>query len=424
MNQAARALSRTALLLGADLHQGQVSDAAVVEGLLGTTVVIRASSAEVRRHAAQTTIVTLALQLAMCGIGVCLEFDDADLVAPQPPLADGGLRSLLVDHIHSTYPWVRVMAEQDTDVDMEFTIGETTPLRGSSIVVGGSDRRVYVGKAGEVPLEPFWAETPYAPIGAGIAAAAHAVREASLRTAQRNGASAPLMPGGPTRLALDIPVATPIDLGYVPVVSAGAITHATLYAVLRDPNVRALFEPFDGDALELSNYNRYALITALDLHEKKAPSLDRWSTDSISITGVPRPYVGGERESARILVGADDIPIRWAAQEDTTMWLGIGATSHLFAEVSAHVAGGACSGCVHDHEDAPVLVIPTISVVSGWAGLQLAIELVRSAAPVTRSAIQWSYPLGMNGLHGHGTAESKPNSACARRCHLSRSRVG
>ena len=94
-------------------------------------------------------------------------------------------------------------------------------------------------------------------------------------------------------------------------------------------------------------------------------------------------------------------PTCWAAQAQQPNWLGIGATSHLFTEISTHTRDTACAGCIHTLDEVGDEPIPTVSVVSFWAGLLLAAEVVN---PVARghkhSRHTMSYPLGMGGRSG------------------------
>ncbi len=79
----------------------------------------------------------------------------------------------------------------------------------------------------------------------------------------------------------------------------------------------------------------------------------------------------------RVIVGTDDIPARWAVQRSRPEWLGVGATSHFFTVTSSHTTGQACAGCLHAEDDPGGGLIPTVSFVSYWAGLLLAIRLLR-----------------------------------------------
>ncbi|OXM60021.1 ThiF family adenylyltransferase [Amycolatopsis vastitatis] len=161
-------------------------------------------------------------------------------------------------------------------------------------------------------------------------------------------------------------------------ISAGAITHATLYTLLRVPDFAADLRVIDFDILGRSNTNRYPLARAADLHRPKVDQLTDLKTDAVRIGGV-RLRLNEDTLAAvgdlapRVLVGVDDIPTRWFVQRQQPAWVGVGATSHAFVVVSDHRPGRPCAGCVHPLDDGnPLEEIPTIGFVSLWAGLLLA----------------------------------------------------
>lgn len=416
LNPAHNAVDRTGLLLADDIHRGRATKADVIDGLMATTVALRASTNDVATVSAQHAVVTLALHLAMCGIGIHLDFPDVPLAAPQPPLgADGGLRSLLDTHLRTTYPWVRLGPAGTYDVT--FTIGNTPPRDPGDIVVTRSANRFIVAAATDAAPKPWAGSSPLTAIAAGIAAAAHAIRVASVVTARILGLPAPLLPTGPTSLDLDLPPTRRLDFGEVPTISAGAITNNALFALLRVPELSGRLHLFDDDDFDTPNYNRYPLMTAAQITEPKVLATAQWSTDTLVVAGTRRRYLGGEATGAeRILVGADDIPVRWRAQDDAARWLGVGATSHLFAQVSTHLPGSPCAGCIHPRDDDGGGVIPTISVVSGWAGVLLGLELLRDAGERSHPRVISSFPLALNGSHAHAVHSPRSGSHCARGC--------
>lgn len=275
-----------------------------------------------------------------------------------------------------------------------------------------------------IAAAPWAGDWPIGAIAAGISAAAEALRYAIVNIALRAGHRVPavITPGTSiTAVCLGPQPTSPTNLGELTIISAGAVTQAAMYTLLRVPDVHGSASVYDDDVFEASNLNRYSLLVAEDLGRRKATQLGRWS-NGLTVEGMKERYRGGDTTgSARMLIGADDIAIRWAAQRDRPQWLGIGATSHLFAEVSSHSADTPCAGCVHDHEDDPPAVIPTISVISGWAGLLLASELLHDVggAP-TAGRMAWSFPLGLSGRSGHRFMPIPPNGQCPVDCTASR----
>jgi hypothetical protein len=411
------ALDRTALLLNDDLFGGELDLDEVVDGLCSTTVRVVADAVELESVAAQHALTTLVLHLAMCGIGMKLDIPNVPLLGKQPPLVGDDLKQSIIDHLGTTMPWIAV--DRDGPPALTFSLG-ATEAASDTIIVAGTSTSCRVGPRSHVtPVS--WAGTwPVGPIAAGIAAGAEAVRAAVLLIARRSGATvAPILAPGTLTTAIEVgpsPLRAP-DVGTVPIISAGAITHAALFVLLRVEELVGTSLVFDDDRCDVSNLNRYELMEARDLGHLKSSQLERWSSSDFQIRGISDRYRAGDAEQAeRMLIGADDIAIRWDAQRDAPRWLGIGATSHLFAEVSTHTFDTPCAGCVHDHEDDVPGVIPTISVVSGWDGLVLASELLRSAADVAGGRRTWSFPLGLAGRHGHASMPTVPNLRCPIGC--------
>lgn len=418
MNLTARnGLDRTATLVSSDILGGKISESDVVIGLTRYRAEIRATAAALHSPAAQTATVTLALHLAMCGISVNLAFPEVATAGAQPPLQGTDLKSNLRDHLRSTWPWITVNA--DAPLDVRFLIGETPPVAGDDIIVSGCVDRISIGSAHDIVAVPWTGSWPIAPAAAGIAAAAVAVRMAIRAIAAHHAIDSPVVLSGPdaTSIIIDTAPAAHRDLGVVPVVSAGAITQAAIYVALRVDGLTGRLEVYDDDVFDVPNLNRYSLMTSRDIAAPKAASLERWSAPGLELLSQCRRYQAGDGAGARrLLVGADDIAVRWTAQDDVAGWLGIGATSHLFAQVSTHSSGTPCSGCVHDHEDPVPETIPTISIVSGWAGLMLANELLRSVDRPGRGTTISGYPLGLGGRNAHLVVPAVLNPRCRRKC--------
>ena len=69
--------------------------------------------------------------------------------------------------------------------------------------------------------------------------------------------------------------------------------------------------------------------------------------------------VEGHELAARVVVGVDHIPSRWAVQDAGPEWLGIGATSHYELQVTEHPLGWPCARCLHPHDDEGNTILPT-----------------------------------------------------------------
>jgi len=355
----------------------------------------------------------------MSGISLELDFPDVPMAAPQPPLSGTHLHSALSQHIATTWPWAAPRAEGQPAAS--FVIGDTPPRGPEDIVVTGSPIEVAVGFSGAVSGTAWVGDNPIGATAAGIAGAVLSLRATFRRMSRLAGIELAHQTMATTITVGVRPVPErPLRAGLVPVVSAGAITHGALFVLLRTSALEARFRVFDRDVLDVPNLNRYSLATAARLSEPKVDGLALMSTTDIEIVGEHRHYRAGDGRGAdRILVGADDIPIRWTAQDDASGWLGIGATSHLFAQVSTHTPGAACAGCVHPTDDDVPETIPTISVVSGWAGLLLAQEFLHSAPDSTDNKVISSYALGLGGRNAVTATAAHGSLRCPRRCAAS-----
>src|ERR1700722_6178837 len=92
------ALDRTARLIRMDLFAREVSISQIIDGLQGTTVLIRADQANLSPPNGQTALCTLFGQIAMMGIGINLDIPDVPLLIAQPPLKGTRLRAALLDY--------------------------------------------------------------------------------------------------------------------------------------------------------------------------------------------------------------------------------------------------------------------------------------------------------------------------------------
>jgi hypothetical protein len=100
----------------------------------------------------------------------------------------------------------------------------------------------------------------------------------------------------------------------------------------------------------------------------------------------------------RVLVGADQIPVRWAVQQAAPQWLQVSGTSHFFAMASSHHPDGPCAGCAHPVDENGNEPIPTISFVSLWAGILQALGLLNEASGrPTAGYYTMCYPFGLSG---------------------------
>ncbi len=415
------ALARTALLLRLDAFPGLNGgrDGDIVDGLRSLGVRIVADRANLASPNGQTALVTLVCQCAMLGVRVDLDVPDVPQLIGQPPLrTDLPLGSALIEWTQVIFP--KCLAPVASPL-ISFAIGDTaTP--GAVHVAGAGN--VAVLDTDREGIVRWVGDTPYGAIGAAAAGAAEAVRAAIPCLAALLDQPLPTditwkpRPFAPVHLTVP-GTGLGTGLGNLDVVSAGAITHAALYTLLRVPGLEADLRTIDRDQLGRSNSNRYALARAADIGRVKVDQLADFATDAVRITGVPVRLDEGTLTvigdlAPRVLVGVDDIPTRWLVQRQHPGWLGVGGTSHGFVVVSDHRPGHPCAGCVHPiDDDNPLEEIPTIGFVSLWAGLLLAGTLVEPDA-ATRN---WTrrieaHPMGLYGPHAVRALPQTWNPRC------------
>jgi hypothetical protein len=226
------------------------------------------------------------------------------------------------------------------------------------------------------------------------------------------------------------PAPTPsaeVDLGETDVVSAGAICQAALYALVRFPHVRMHGRIFDGDITDGTNLNRNMMTLATDVGRSKVHVVARHCVGTgLRLVPIPHRFVGKDCEDGfphRVIVGVDDIPSRWEVQREADGWVGVSGTSHFNVSSSAHNPGAPCSGCLHHIDEAGTNSVPTISFISFWAGLAMAVRLVREviggAYPPERQHL-WLSPLRMDSPHAGIWSRVAPRQDCPVNCSAAR----
>lgn len=415
------ALARTALLLRLDAFPGLDArrDGELVDCLRTMGVRVVADRINLASPNGQTALVTLVCQCAMLGIRVDIEAPDVVQRIPQPPLRpDLALVSALVEWVDAVFPGCISRVQRPL---LTFAVGDTAAP--GAVHVAGSDNTAVLDT--RTRSLRWQGSTPCGAIAAAAAGAAEAMRaaipELCVQLDQPHPTDITWKPRPFAPIHLDLPEAAPATTGFgdVDFVSAGAITHAALYTLLRVPRFEAAIRTIDGDVLGRSNTNRYALARAEDLGRLKVDQLSEFATEAVRLSAVPLrldedavPILG--QMAPRVLMGVDDIPTRWFVQRQEPSWLGVGATSHGFVVVSDHLPGQPCAGCVHPiDDDNPLEEIPTIGFVSLWAGLLLASTLLAPDA-ATRSHTRRieAHPLGLYGPRGIVELSQVKNPRC------------
>ncbi len=407
------ALSRTSRLINTQFFGGLADERALSDALPTLTARIECDEANAATASGQNLIVTLALLLARAGISIELAIPDTKLVTPQPPLAGDRLRTALMDSEAELVPGVRIGPDLGPPF-VSFVIGDTAHAGPpDALRLCGDDWSLQISLAAAGRGSRWTGRLPFGALACAATAAAEALRAAlpllSVAVSTELVADAHRLAIGQP-LALDLSEFFPtlrseLGFGDVDAVSGGAITNAALYVLKRTPGVHGKVRVIEAEALDLSNLNRYLLALRRHVGTAKTEILESYAGDGIQVTGVPLRLE--ERTiheigplADRVLVGVDHIPSRWLIQREAPEWVGVGSTQSLDVLVSSHANGEACAGCLHARDIDNHAVVPTISFVSFWAGLLLALELL-SEVPVQTSRPQalFAWPFGYNGPH-------------------------
>jgi hypothetical protein len=401
-NPLAEALDRT-LLLMRDCLTPSATDAQMITALTGTTVALVGTERNLATHSAQCAYVTAALLMARSGHRIFLVAPDVTLAGAQPPLTGTNLVSALVEVGRDLLPGI------------EFSVGLPAEPQHAAVFFGDSDVHIVAGRSiyvnatdwsaqlsGREQARPWHADTwPCGGLAAGVLAATEVFKTAmQLLRALRSDEllfDDLFAPANDLSFAV-APASAPkgLTLGEFDLISGGAITQAALFALTRVPGIAGRGRVMDAERTDLSNLNRYALLRRSSVEQQKAGLLSHLGMPRLDLQPIAAHYEGGEilgvRLRPRVLVGVDDIRVRWRVQEAGPQWLGIGATTHWCAMASFHRHGLGCARCLHPRDDEDRSRIPTAPFVSFLAGLQLASYFLRtSAGEAIPSSEQYTY---------------------------------
>ncbi len=424
------ALDRTARLISIDLFAGNATADQIIDGLLRTTILVRADAANLASPNGQTALCALFSQVAMMGIGIDLDIPEVPMLIPQPPLRGALLKAALLDYGNDLIPSLRCGTGLPHH-DLSFVLGDTATEDHHAVLVTGTDWSCAIGPASQIPPSRWDGKWPVGALAAAATAAPEALRAATRRIASSSGHHLSdefhHTPGCIARIDLSDRAVTPapINLGPVDIISGGAITYATTYTLLRAPELSARIRVIDPQTLELTNLNRYPLLRYSDLGQLKTTLLEQFSQGSLQILGVPETFDDSWPASLgplapRVLIGADHIPARWQAQRAQPQWLQVSGTSHLFAISSAHHPEGPCAGCAHPTDEPGNEPIPTISFVTLWAGILQAIDLLNEASgQLTSGQYTICNPYGLSGTRPIISGTLAPVTYCPVQCSAS-----
>jgi hypothetical protein len=426
---AREALSRTVLLCR-DYVIDELSEEDICQVFESVHVLCVADRRNLSSRSGQAAFMTLVSLLSRMGMQIGLRVADVPLLLPEPLMQGVGITDALIASSGNLMPGATVHCDSPFTPDLVFVLGDTSIGRENVSYwrLSGSD---WLGSLALVETADGWSSdwTVGAMVSAALAAN-EAFKFVMRRLPMRNEAASIFLEASPccqfTFGAAALP-AGGIDLGRVDLVSAGAISQAALYALLNLPNVRMAGRIFDDDVTSVSNLNRNMLTLASDVGIAKVLTVAERCGAKLRFEPVADRFLGNgvdrDRLASRVLVGVDDIPSRWIVQRHAPNWVGVSGTSHFSISSSAHEVGEPCCGCLHPVDDAGRAdPIPTISFISFWAGLGMAVRLVREALrnpyPRNRQHL-WMTPLRMDHPHAAMWLPVAPRRDCPVRCSAS-----
>lgn len=434
---AADALARTSRLVNEQFFAAAAEPAEIAAALPQLSMVVSCNAANAETQNGQQLIINLALLVARMGIRVELDLPEVPLLGPRPPLRGEGLVSALIELAGDLVPGAEIAARGADYPCLEFVIGDTPCLRaGAAVRICGDEWGLELSDALTGVGRRWGNGLPFGAFAAAAAAAAEALRATLGPLAKLVGV--PLQAQA-HRLQVGVPIALDLRsyfpelsarvpaLGQIDAVSGGAIV-SNAVAALRGADATTQLRVIESDVLEASNLNRYYYSRRREIARHKTDHLISQGDERFRIEGVGLRLeadtlgrVGALAD--RVLVGVDHIPSRWLVQEEAPAWVGVGATQSLSTLVSSHCPGEPCAGCLHPRPLAADPEAATISFVSFWAGLLLALELlceVEGRRPAAQSI--YCEPFGYNGPHLM-RLDVAAQPECPVRCSASRRRA-
>jgi hypothetical protein len=392
------ALTRTALLIERDFFP-DLQEAEILTGLGSLRVQILAGMDAASTVAGQNMIATTLVLINQLGADIALEVPEVELLSVQPPFPLGaGLPETLEEGSRGLVRPARLGRHDDPDLSIIFGTGVShVAPRAPRCFLAAEDFSAHLhpwAAPGEIR-----ATLPFGPILAGVLAAAESFRLAVRRIAAVYGEEPLgehyLGPIRPARVQLPAFPLGQTELGRVDAISAGAITNAALFALLRVPSLAAEIDIYDDDMISLDNLNRCGLFTRADQGCTKVETLCSFATEDLRLRPQARRFEEGGFLAQRVIVGVDHIPSRWSVQRAARGWLGVAGTSHFAAIASEHLPGGPCAGCLHPVDDPTEGPVPTVSFVSALGGTLLAHRLLASATSLAPVDPTWAWALAL-----------------------------
>jgi len=423
-------LDRT-ILLCRDFIVDGVSDEEICRRFRSMQVLCVSDRRNLSSHGGQTALFTLVSLLSRMGMQVGLSIPEIAVVAPQPPFSGLSVRDALVASSETLVSGAAVRFNSDFNPDIVFALGDTQ-FRSRSAECWRLTSNEWDGGLATLGQAEVPALTAEWSVGAMVSAALGAneafkcvLRSLPLRCKSDRVFVEPSPFCNWSFGSLPVPNAG-LNIGEVDIISAGAICQAALYALLRLPRVEMWGRIFDDDRTGESNLNRNMLTLLSDVEVGKVVVVARRCGPHVRLEPISHRFpgpTGVARLASRALVGVDDIPSRWAVQRHAHGWVGVSGTSHFSISSSAHRPTEPCCGCLHPiDEPTGANPIPTVSFVSFWAGLAMAVRLIGEALgspyPSNRQHL-WLTPLRPDQPRAAMWAPVAPRRDCPVGCSAS-----
>lgn len=423
----AEQLSRTTLLFQTDL--GIADHAIVHRALLAPSILLVADAETINTFAGQVAISTAAMLMARSGHSVAIDTLDAPLIGYQPPMVGRTFHEAIERIGDKLIDGVSVKIGRPLlSPDIAFVFGGNNLARGVCanrvVSVGWTD---WSAELSQWPMQTqrSGSDWPIGAMGAAVLVAAEAAKIVGRALTQLCD-SAPhfrelFAPCQIARLVLaPESIQRVAELGRFDIISAGAVSNAFFYSLLRLPDVTGDARVFDKDVSDHSNRNRNMLLHPEYVGQSKVGLFQQFGA-GICVDTVARHFGDADLPQLydRVAVGVDDIPTRWTLAGARTSWMGVGATSHFDSMASVHYPYSACAACLHPQDEAQAGPTPTIAFSSFLAGLMMAADFLRNVAGAEASlASRYRYLTALQ-TSDPWSSSVIPNQNCPAHCPAS-----
>lgn len=272
------------------------------------------------------------------GMQVTLAIPEISMIRRQPPFRGTLLRDSLLASSNKLISGATVQQETfEHEPNLIFVLGDSAIEERSSATwrLSGSEWHGAITQGG-APAPRWTAEWPIGAMTSAALAAGEAFKYIIRGLPLRNKDD--LVFFEPSREAnwnfgsISTPAGL-LDLGKVDIVSAGAISQAALYVLLRLPQLRIAGRIFDDDTTSPTNFNRNMLTLVGDADSEKVRLVVDRCSPEFDLTPKYQRFVADGPEAQQmapyVLVGVDDIPSRWQVQRCTSGILVVSGTSHF-----------------------------------------------------------------------------------------------